>query len=208
MWSGGRNGGYDDGYRLCPCLWGDKPGSLVSRVFGNDRPLSLKVLDLGCGEGKNAAYFSRRGATVDAVDCSDHALRNAESRWGPLQGVTWHLEDAATFVGKLECNYDVVVMYGLLHCLSTPVDALSLISRCRELTNRGGLHIVCAFNRRSQDLSAHPNFEPLLLDHGTYVHAYDGWHVEASDEDLFETHPHNGIPHHHSLTRLIARAPA
>jgi hypothetical protein len=28
---------------------------------------------------------------------------------------------------------------------------------------------------------------------------------QASDEDLQEIHPHNGVEHLHSLTRIIAR---
>jgi hypothetical protein len=37
---------------------------------------------------------------------------------------------------------------------------------------------------------------------------YRGWTLlHQSDEDLHETHPHNSIPHVHSMTRLIARKP-
>ncbi|HVE95078.1 MAG TPA: class I SAM-dependent methyltransferase [Acidimicrobiales bacterium] len=204
-----RDGGYDDGYRECSCFWGKEPGSLVLRLFRQASHIPSRVLDLGCGEGKNASFFAERGATVDAVDCSSHALRNAAEACGGSTGVTWHLSDARDFLNQPRQPYDIVVMYGLLHCLPSLDDVLGLVDRARRLTTAGGLHILCAFNQRAQDLSAaHPTFAPLLLTHTTYVGAYEGWAVDASDEDLFEVHPHNRIPHRHSMTRLVARAPA
>jgi len=34
-----------------------------------------KVLDLGCGTGRNANYFARLGATVEAIDIAESALK-------------------------------------------------------------------------------------------------------------------------------------
>jgi Methyltransferase domain len=49
----------------------------VRRFIGDVPTLQgLEVLDLGCGEGKNAHAFSRAGATVVAVDCSQLAITN------------------------------------------------------------------------------------------------------------------------------------
>ena len=73
-------------------------------------------------------------------------------------------------------------------------------------TAPGGYNVVCVFNDRQQDLTAHPGFTPTLLRHTDYLGLYSSWElVYASDEDLHEIHPHNGVPHMHSLTRLIAR---
>ena len=53
-------GGYDDGYRNCPCFWGTEPGSLrksccAIHVVSVSR--ASPMLDAGCGEGKNAAFL-------------------------------------------------------------------------------------------------------------------------------------------------------
>ena len=48
------NGGYDDGYSRCARFWGRSPGSLVQRFIANVACKGLRILDLGCGEGKNA----------------------------------------------------------------------------------------------------------------------------------------------------------
>ena len=57
------DGGYDSGYRACPCFWGSDPGSLVSRLATIVPSFTgLQVLDAGCGEGKNAIFLAGKGA--------------------------------------------------------------------------------------------------------------------------------------------------
>lgn len=201
-----RDGGYDDGYSSCPCFWGEEPGSMVRKVVASlDLLRGVKVLDVGCGEGKNAAYLAVRGATVDAIDVSEAALRNARQRFGHMNEIMWQQADVS-LIPVRPSHYDIVIAYGLLHCLATEDEVLAVIRSLQASTNRGGLHVVCTFNDRRQELSAHPGFRPCLLPHRWFENAYSSWNVEfATDEDLHETHPHNGIAHVHSLTRMICR---
>lgn len=104
--------------------------------------------------------------------------------------------------------YDLVVAYGLLHCLTSEEEVATVVENLQLTTKPGGYNIICAFNDRSQDLSAHPDFHPLLLSHERYLSFYERWSLlEVTDADLEETHPHNLIPHSHSMTRFIARKP-
>src|SRR5690242_8250109 len=86
-------GGYDDGYDACPCFWGTKPGSLVELLVKDVSLDGKAVLDLGSGEGKNAVYLSRLGATVEAWEISRAALKNARMAW-PDTAVRWSRRDA------------------------------------------------------------------------------------------------------------------
>ena len=198
------NGGYDEGYAATDCFWGTDAASLVRQFLADHEVAGLSVLDIGCGEGKNANAFAGAGAHVTAIDCSELAIQTGQ-RLFRSQLIDWQVGNAALVRLETE-QYDVVVSYGLFHCLSN-ADALDeLITRLQTTTRKGGFNIFCTFNDRSQDLSAHPGFEPLLLSHRWYLDRYAGWEVvTVSDSDLHETHPHNQIPHHHSLTRMIAR---
>jgi tellurite methyltransferase len=71
-------GGYDAGYAAVPCFWGILPGSLVAEFLEDVNPIGMRVLDVGAGEGKNAAAFSKRGAYVDAIECSFDAIENGK----------------------------------------------------------------------------------------------------------------------------------
>ncbi len=200
------NGGYDEGYRRCGCFWGTTPGSYLNalvRDLGSFR--GLRILDAGCGEGKNAVFLARRGAIVDAVDVSTIAIENGMRTWGRQGNVRWMVADVRDMA--LECDYDVVVAYGLLHCLADSSEVATVVSRLQEATAVGGFNVLCAFNDRRQELAeAHPGFVPCLLRHPDYVEFYASWKVlAASDEDLTEEHPHNNIEHTHSMTRLLAR---
>lgn len=197
---------YDEGYLACPCLWGETPGSLVQEFVKISGSLAGRViLDAGCGEGKNAIFLARAGARILATDASSLAIANGQQRWPSEPNVTWQVFDVLKQQFSAE-EFDVVVAYGLLHCLPSREAIYSCVASLQTATKRGGYNIICAFNSREQDLSAHPGFNPYLLDHTEYVRVYAGWDlVICTDRTLHETHPHNNIPHHHSLTRILAK---
>lgn len=203
------NGGYDDGYTSCKCFWGVTPGSLLPLLATLvDSFRGLKALDAGCGEGKNAAFLARLGVSVRAIDISAAAIRNGKSTFGALPTISWEIGDIRDAT-LLSCTYDIVVCYGLLHCLGQHKEVRSVVSSLQHATRPGGYHVVCTFNDRCHDLTAHPGFEPLLLPHESYISLYDDWQKMAiSDEDIWERHPHNQVLHNHSLTRFIARRTA
>lgn len=197
---------YDEGYLACPCLWGDTPGSLVQDFVGIAGPLSGKrVLDAGCGEGKNSVFLARAGAHVVAMDASFPAIENGKRRWPAEPNVIWEIADVVSLKLASE-SFDIVVAYGLVHCLPSSAAIHSCITTLQTATKRGGYNIFCAFNSREQDLSAHPGFNPCLMDHAEYIQMYSGWDlITCTDATLHEIHPHNNIPHYHSLTRILAK---
>jgi tellurite methyltransferase len=197
-------GGYDDGYATCPCFWGREPGSLV-RAFLSQRSVNgLRVLDLGCGEGKNAFALANAGASVVAVDSSELALKNGKAAFGTAE-IEWRHEDCVSYLEQCD-GFDVIIMYGLLHCLRSVHEIAETIAGAVQVTKPGGHHLLAAFNDGPHDLSAHPSFKPTLASHTFYVRQYEA-HVIILAEDavIHETHPNNGIAHFHSLTRLVAR---
>jgi 2-polyprenyl-3-methyl-5-hydroxy-6-metoxy-1,4-benzoquinol methylase len=200
------NGGYDDGYEAVTGFWGTMPGSLVREYLATHDVAGLRVLDVGAGEGKNATAFARAGANVMAVECSATAIQNGQQLF-PDAAIAWAHRDALE-IDYPKSSYDIVISYGLTHCLPSETTACRLVRSLQAALVPGGTFILVSFNSGSHDLSAHPRFEPLLLDHAWFVEMFEGWRFATlSDSILFETHPHNNIPHHHSLTRLTATKP-
>lgn len=200
------SGGYDEGYKSCPCFWGKKPGSLILELQKILPDLAgLSVLDIGCGEGKNAAFFGTNGSTVKAIDVSEIAISKARQVWGEVEHITWEVNDVRQTTIHSLC-YDVVIAYGLLHCLTDEREIKEIVTKLKRATKIGGYNIVCTFNSRYQELDAHPGFHPCLMRHSFFVDLYDDWEIlHESDSDLHEQHPHNNIAHTHSMTRLISR---
>lgn len=203
-------GGYDEGYAACSCFWGREPGRLVRRLVELAGSMNgLRILDAGCGEGKNAHFLARLGADVLAVDVSELALANAQLAWrdsSPGQ-VAWAQGSIENYPLPAS-QFDVVVAYGLLHCLESESAITQAIRRLAFIARPQAWLVLCAFNARSQELDAHEAFQPTLLAHDVYLQIVSdsGFKVlESTDEDLTETHPHNQISHTHSMTRIIAR---
>ena len=55
-----------------------KPLLLFSEMLGLDS--SMKVLDAGAGNGRNAIYLAKRGCNVTALDFSDFALKETQRK--------------------------------------------------------------------------------------------------------------------------------
>lgn len=202
------DGGYDEIYMSSCCVWGEEPGSLFRGFTLRNREVcGAKVLDVGCGEGKNAIHFARLGAHVEAFDISELALHNALSAWPDAHLVRWKRCSVNEWVWEPN-RFDLIIAYGLLHCLASPDDIFKIVKCMQHATTPGGSNVICAFNSRSQDLHAHPTLHPTLLSHTELSDLYHGWQLDVcTDNDLWETHPHCEHTHCHSLTRIIARKP-
>lgn len=202
------DGGYDEGYRACPCFWGAEPSSLVTELADLISDFrGLRVLDVGCGEGKNSIFLANKGAEVTAYDVSsiaiEHAIVTAQN--AGAESVRFFIGDVRE-QQHLNGKYDIVVAYGLFHCLKDADEIRHLCRSLQNMTAKGGYFVLCAFNDRAQDLSAHPGFNPTLLAHEEYASLFRSWDLlQIHDRDLFEVHPHNNIPHSHSMTRILAQ---
>jgi methylase of polypeptide subunit release factors len=76
------NGFFGDRTKSCP-FFVDWPHETLVNDFQNGVILPGRVLELGCGNGRNATYLASQGCSVDAVDFSEAALtcvgRNAST---------------------------------------------------------------------------------------------------------------------------------
>lgn len=201
------DGGYDEGYRQCPCFWGTNPAEMVleASTLVQAHGRQARAIDLGCGEGKNAAALNDAGFQVLAVDRSSIAISHAMYAFAD-RSVQWLVADLQAVRGPADW-FDVVVATGSLHCLASEEEIGVAVRMMQSMTRLGGLNVLYAFDEGAHDMSGHgPSFTPTLLPHSTYVGYYQGWEVvRAGSVVQADQHPHNLVPHQHSITRLLAR---
>ena len=80
---------YDTRYEQEDYYWGVKPSDSCFKVLDfipPDRPLTL--LDVGCGEGRNAVFFASKGYTVTAFDAFTRWYREDETPCGKGSSLT------------------------------------------------------------------------------------------------------------------------
>ena len=108
--------GYDDYYADIPDAFGAGPEQIL--VDHRDRISSgLPVLDIGCGQGRNALYLAAEGHEVHAIDPSQVAVDVvAEAARARALMLTARCAGYADFLG--EGPYAAVLVFGLLQILT------------------------------------------------------------------------------------------
>ena len=69
---------WNERYASHDLVWGIDPNRFVKEAFADRTP--GRVLDLACGEGRNALWLASRGWTATGVDFSRVALARARDR--------------------------------------------------------------------------------------------------------------------------------
>ncbi|WP_327163471.1 class I SAM-dependent methyltransferase [Streptomyces zaomyceticus] len=140
------DGFYTDRDKAVPFFVAKPDENLVSYVERGLLPAGARVLDLGCGPGRNALYLASLGHRVDAVDLSATAIRWAEERAAQTgtTGVRFICGDAFAPDSALEGPYDLVYDSGCFHHLP-PHRRISHLALLDRLLAPGGLFGLTAF---------------------------------------------------------------
>lgn len=101
---------YEEEYKTPDYIWGLEPNSACYQVLQLMPPTKrLKLLDIGCGEGKDAVFFARNGYDVTAFDITDAGISKTK-RLAEKTGVRelighyrdWFLHESSEVV--FDCN--------------------------------------------------------------------------------------------------------
>jgi SAM-dependent methyltransferase len=148
----------------------------------------MRVLDAGCGRGRNLVYFLREGYEVSALDpdpAAIEAVRALASRLAPaLPGSGFRNEpvDASTFPD--ECA-DVVLSSAVLHFARSDAHFLAMLRGAWRLLAPGGLF----FCRLASSIGIEGRVRPLgggrfALPDGSDRYLVDEARIHALTEDL------------------------
>lgn len=106
---------YDSLYRDTPDALG-APGKALVDFFAARAASGLRVLDVGCGQGRDALFIARLGHRVLGVDLSAHGIaaltRAAKAEALPVEAM---VADVATF--EPAGSFDVILFDRVLHML-------------------------------------------------------------------------------------------
>jgi SAM-dependent methyltransferase len=140
-------GGWWDGFfadraRPCPFFTG-RPDENLAEWFGQGLLAPGRVLELGCGHGRNAVHLAGLGCTVDAVDFSAEAIGWARER-ARQAGARVSFQCCSIFDAACEPGaYDLVYDSGCFHHLPPHrrQDYVRLVTRA--LRPGGSYGLVC-----------------------------------------------------------------
>ncbi len=198
---------YDKSYDQSGYYWGTKPSPICFRVLEllpPNRP--LKLLDIGCGEGRNAIFFARNGYDVTAFDSSPKGVEKT-LRYAEQANVHISVFEGDINVFRLSEPFDILFSTGVLQYVP-PESRHGLFKNYREFTSPNGLNVFSVFVWKPFIATA-PDAEKTahMWISGEILTYYHEWRIEFCTEEINNCMS-SGVPHQHAMDRIIARKEA
>ncbi|MEZ4768722.1 MAG: class I SAM-dependent methyltransferase [Caldilineales bacterium] len=131
---------YEIEYQKNPSACGDPFPEIVAFFDG----LSLseaRVLDIGCGQGRDALMIARYGHRVDGVDISPTGIGQMLARaQAENLRVNGKVEDVRRFLP--DGNYDVVLLDRVVHMLGKTAEKIALLEKAQQATAEEGFVLI------------------------------------------------------------------
>jgi len=118
---------------------GDRPSLFAQYIVDTLDIEGKRLIELGCGNGRDAIYFANANAIVDALDQCDNIIELLDYRFHKLDNLHFKCLD---FTSMSDGNaYDVVYSRFTLHSISKPQEENVLRWAYRNLAKKGKLCI-------------------------------------------------------------------
>ncbi|MCM3634071.1 helix-turn-helix domain-containing protein [Paenibacillus camelliae] len=195
---------YEEEYKTQEYYWGMEPNKACYQVLQLMPPTKhLKLLDIGCGEGKDAVFFARNGYDVSAFDVSDAGIEKTRSLAEKV-GVHVNVFKADILDYRLDTYYDIIFSSGVLHYIK-PDYRKEIFNNYKQFTNENGMHVLNVFVNKPF-IAPPPENEPNAFKwhSGELLTYYNDWLIKDSSEIVFDCNS-SGIPHKHAMTEMIAQ---
>ncbi len=203
----GKAAEYDRKYEAEGYYWGLKPNPVCYDIMKIMPPIKpYRVLDMGCGEGKDAVFFAKCGYAVTAFDVSEQGIEKAK-RLAAHNQVNIRFFKADIFDYRPDTDYDIIFSSGTLHFVPE-VQRKELFDRLKVHTADKGIHAMNVFVEKpfidpAPDLTQEEKKGKLWRSGELFTYYHD-WLFHACKEEVFDCNS-GGIPHKHCMDTLIAQ---
>lgn len=149
-----------------------------------------RVLDVGCGTGRNSLHLAALGHSVLGIDIAAVAIERATAS-AAEQGIQAEFLALDAFrLPALGREYDTVIDIGLFHTLQ-PADRVAYAASLRSVMAPGGRCFLVCWNERNDF-----GYGPERVTRGAIRSSFSrGWRVEAIEAETLETRLAGGTAH-------------
>ena len=165
-----------------------------------------KVLDIGCGEGKDAVFLARNGYEVSAFDSSEQGITKARELAENI-GVKVDFFKASLFDIRLDTSYDIIFSSGVFHYIPQR-SREDIINDIKSHTKDGGINAINVFVKKPY-IADPADMEAAELSAGYWKSGelftyYHDWLFHSIEERIFDCNS-GGVPHKHCMDVMIAQ---
>jgi tellurite methyltransferase len=195
---------YGPKYASEELFWGRHPSELARIFFERHLPHGPeKMLDAGCGEGRDAIFFAQAGYQVTAFDDAPSGVQKTRDRAASL-GLQVHAFQADVNDFRAEEIFDFVLAGGIFHYVRPALRA-EVIANYKEFTRSGGLHAVMVpVHKPFITTDPESDAEEHSWRSGEILTHYHDWLIEFFEERITNETPE----YQFAMNLLIAARPA
>lgn len=165
-------------------------------------PQNGKVLDLGCGDGRNAIFLAENGFDVKAVDISETGIEKLK-HLARNRGLNIETEIRDIRDYSFKDTYDLIIAHGCLHLIERRYWT-RLIDRIKSHTNMGGYNVIAVFTDTIPPPDDLKDFTIGLFQEGELFEKYQGWQIILQKSYIKEDE-HPGVKkHRHPINKIVA----
>lgn len=197
------NADYNKRYDIEDYYWGLTPNRLCYEIMKLRPPVRpLRVLDIGCGEGKDAVFLARNGYIVTAFDLSDTGLEKGKKLAAKCNTHVNFLKANVSDFCMAE-NYDIVFSSGVFHFIRPEIRD-EVVANLKEHTNKGGIHAINVFvDKPFVAVAPDKDTNRFRWKSGELFMQYHDWMLHKTEEIIFDCNS-GGVPHQHCMDVMIA----
>ncbi|HFC8490363.1 TPA: SAM-dependent methyltransferase TehB [Neisseria subflava] len=164
-----------------------------------------KVLDMGCGQGRNALYLGLKGFDVIAVDNNPHAVQNVEEL-ARIEELNVRAFEYDLNAANIQENFDYMVATVVFMFLM-PRYVPDVIANMKEHTNPGGYNLIVSA-MDTEDFPCPMPF-PFKFGEGELRAYYKDWELVEYKEELGSMHAKDefGNPIQFKFVTMLAKKP-
>ena len=131
----------------------EEPSGIVSNVI-QKYGVCGRILELGCGEGRDARPLLERGFDLLATDISPAAIAFCQKEWPEYQD---HFQIMDCVRGNMDAEFDFIYAIAVIHMLVLQEDRNKFYRFVRNHLKENGISLICTMGdgvtERKSDIS-------------------------------------------------------